>query len=112
MLGPALLEHVRLSALLALRTQPGYAANASVIRDDLASYHFHLNVVELGSVLRWLADAGLVTQTAAGAILTDEGLAVTNGYRQVPGVRRPSQDTVQRLALQEAARLGVSRLGG
>ena len=112
MIGDGLLEHARLSVLLTLRHQPGHAANVSFIRDDLARWHFVLTSAETNTLLRWLGENGLITLTETGAVLTDFGVMVTNGQRALAGVHRPSHDTVQRLALAEAARLGVSRLGG
>lgn len=104
--------HMRLSALLALRAQPAHEANFSLIRDCMAEYHFSLSDNQVKSLVRWLAENDLVVEDARGATLTDYGVMVTSGKSLHDGVRKPSHDTVQRMALAEAGAIASNILRG
>lgn len=87
--------HLRLALLKLLAGSPGYAANASILRD--AAQQVGLDVPRDGVVteVAWLAEQGLVKseEIRAGVIvatLTPRGLDTAEGRAVVPGVRRPA----------------------
>jgi hypothetical protein len=91
---------LRLLILLVLRGQSGYMANQEVLIAQLRSQGHALNRDQLHVELAWLdqvADA-VVDQVSGGvhiATLTGDGLEVTEGLRDIPGIRRPRPDELQ-----------------
>lgn len=88
-------EHVRITVLRLLESQPDYRLNNSLLCDGCASMGLAVTRDGMRTQLSWLKEQGLVTvvdmtPSLAVARLTERGLDVATGRARVPGVKPPS----------------------
>lgn len=86
-------EDRRLSILLILAGSTGYEANAYLLQQLLEAYGHVASVDLIRTDLAWLAEQGLATMDAPGAVtighVTARGIDCAKGRVAVPGVKRP-----------------------
>lgn len=86
-------EDRRLVILRVLTEDPGYRANAYVLRPALEAMGHTVSLDKLEGDLAWLAEQNLLSIERAThitvAILTQRGADVALGRASVPGVKRP-----------------------
>ncbi|SNS05824.1 hypothetical protein SAMN04488503_2491 [Humidesulfovibrio mexicanus] len=89
-------EDRRLVILRVLTEDPGYRANAYVLRPALEAMGHTVAMDKLEGDLAWLAELGLLTIGRSSGItvatLTARGLDVAAGRATVPGVKRPEPE--------------------
>lgn len=88
---------LRLRVLQVLSTVPGYRANETLVRQQLANNYGHaLSQDALRTELAWLNEQGLLSYTDSGAIvfatISTRGKDCASGLVQLPGVARPSPE--------------------
>lgn len=88
-------EHVRLSVLRLLDSQPTYSANDSVLTQGTEALGLTCTRDQMRGHLAWLKEQGLVTLLVpmtgvTVATLTERGGDVALGRSRIPGVARPS----------------------
>jgi len=95
--------HQRLCILRALAGSDGYAANESLLQGHLEAYGIAGSRDVCKTQMHWLAEQGLVTLTDRQGLLvatiTNRGQEVAEGRVTVPGVQRPSPDSLARALL-------------
>jgi len=91
-----LTEDRRLVLLRVLTEDPGYRANAYVLRPALAAMGHSVSMDKVETELAWLAEQGLVRTERVSdvtvATLTARGADVAKGLATVPGVKRPEPE--------------------
>ncbi|MBO9538738.1 ArsR family transcriptional regulator [Herbaspirillum sp.] len=87
---------LRLRVLQVLASVPGYRANESMVRQQLAERYAHaLSQDALRGELAWLNEQGLLAYQGADIVLaslTQRGQDCAAGLTQIPGVKRPGPD--------------------
>ena len=89
-------EDRRLVILRLLAEDPGYRANAYVLRPALQAMGHSVSMDRLEADLAWLAEQDLVRVERASdvtvATLTQRGADAARGLCTVPGVKRPEPE--------------------
>ncbi len=89
-------EDRRLVILRILTEDPGYRANAYVLRPALDAMGHTVSMDKLEGDLAWLSEQGLVRIERASditvATLTQRGADVALGRASVPGIKRPEPE--------------------
>jgi len=89
-------EDLRLRVLQVLSTVPGYRANETLVRQQLAGNYGHaLSQDALRTELAWLNEQGLLAYSEGAiviATISTRGKDCAAGLVQLPGVARPSPE--------------------
>ncbi|MCK5575449.1 MAG: ArsR family transcriptional regulator [Sphingomonadales bacterium] len=92
-------ENRRLAILSVLNEDVGFSHNDSVLQSALGALGHSITRDQVRTDLAWLAEQGMVTTTSPRngltvAKLTERGADVAAGRAQVPGIARPSPNSV------------------
>ena len=91
-------SHRRRIVLGALKQDPDYSINESMLRSILREFGFSVSRDLMKTELAWMVEQGLITTKEVGGILvarlTNRGDDVATGAVVVPGVARPDPESL------------------